>query len=600
MTCLSGVCPRRVASGGPPGVRGFRVTGSRNPVQCRWRVACDARRNSGRAWADATPPQTGNGGPTPTRIDAVNPAELSAAVLAAVAACLESGEFDGTLPDEAHVERPKNREHGDYATNVALQLAKPAGMPPREVAEAIAARLRERRGHRGGRRRRPGLPQHHAAPPPPGRARPHRRRGRRRLRPRRRARRAQRINLEFVSANPTGPVHLGGIRWAAVGDALGRVLTRGRRRGHPRVLLQRRRRADRPVRRVAAAPPRTGEPAPEDGYAGDYIADIAAPIVAAAPGRARRCRDDEALEVFRGRGRRADVRRDQAVAATTFGVDFDVYFNENDAARVAARVEQALDAAARAGPRLRRRRRDLAAHHRLRRRQGPGAASRATASWTYFAADCAYYLDKRERGFDRLHLHARRRPPRLRRPAARRWPRAFGDDPERNLEVLIGQLVNLLRDGEPVRMCKRAGTVVTLEDLVDAVGVDAARYALSRYSHRLAARPRPRPAGRRRPTTTRSSTCSTRTPGSSSLLRNAAELGIDRGDGLRPGAARPRARRATCSARWRSSRGSSPPRPSCASRTGSRATSRTSPATYHRFYDACRVLPQGDEAADRR
>ena len=145
-------------------------------------------------------------------------------------------------------------------------------------------------------------------------------------------------------------------------------------------------------------------------------------------------------------------------------------------------VDAAVDAAARAGPRLRRRRRGLAAHHRLRRRQGPGAASSRDGEPTYFAADCAYYLDKRARGFDRVHLHARRRPPRLHRPAAGDRGRASATTRTQTVEMLIGQLVNLVRDGEPVRMSKRAGTVVTLDDLVDAVGVDAARYALVRYS----------------------------------------------------------------------------------------------------------------------
>ena len=150
---------------------------------------------------------------------------------------------------------------------------------------------------------------------------------------------------------------------------------------------------------------------------------------------------------------------------------------------------------------------------------------------TYFAADCAYYLDKRERGFDRCVDHARRRPPRLRRPAARRIAALRRRRPGRDLEMLIGQLVNLVRDGEPVRMSKRAGTVVTLEDLVDAVGVDAARYALARSSVDQHDRPRPGPAGPGRPTTTRSSTSSTRTPGSRSLLRNAADLGHRPGTG---------------------------------------------------------------------
>ena len=106
---------------------------------------------------------------------------------------------------------------------------------------------------------------------------------------------------------------------------------------------------------------------------------------------------------------------------------------------------------------------------------------RSTGAYTYYAADCAYYLDKRERGFDKVvimlgadhHGYIGR----LRAMAA-----SFGDNPDETLEILIGQLVNLVRNGEPVRMSKRAGTVVNLEDLVDAIGADAARYALARAS----------------------------------------------------------------------------------------------------------------------
>ena len=162
-----------------------------------------------------------------------------------------------------------------------------------------------------------------------------------------------------------------------------------------------------------------------------------------------------------------------------FGVQFDTYFNEKDL-HDRGELQEALD-------RLR------AQGHVF---ESDGATwlrttefgddkdrvlRKSDGDWTYFAADCAYYLDKRKRGFDRVvimlgadhHGYLGR---------MKAMSACFGDDPERNLEILIGQLVNLVRDGEPLRMSKRAGTVVTLEDFVDALGVDATRYALARYS----------------------------------------------------------------------------------------------------------------------
>ncbi|HEX6869849.1 MAG TPA: arginine--tRNA ligase, partial [Micromonosporaceae bacterium] len=286
----------------------------------------------------------------------------------------------------------------------------------------------------------------------------------------------QAINLEFVSANPTGPVHIGGVRWAAVGDAMARLL----RADGAEVITEyyfndAGAQIDRFARSLLAAA--RGDSAPEDGYGGDYIAEIAATVVQRRPD-VLDVPGLDALAVFRVEGVAlmfAEIKRSLA----EFGVHFDVYFNEKD---LHERGE--LDAA-------------LA---RLREQghvyEDNGATwlrttdfgddkdrvlRKSDGDWTYFAGDCAYYLDKRERGFDRVvimlgadhHGYLGR----MKAMAA-----CFGDDPARTLEILIGQMVNLVRDGQPVRMSKRAGTVVTLEDLVDAIGVDAARYALARYS----------------------------------------------------------------------------------------------------------------------
>jgi arginyl-tRNA synthetase len=286
----------------------------------------------------------------------------------------------------------------------------------------------------------------------------------------------QQINLEFVSANPTGPVHIGGVRWAAVGDALSRLLrASGAQVGTEYYFNDAGSQIDRFARSLYAAA--KGEPVPEDGYGGTYIADIAAAVVQRRPD-VLDLDEPAALEVFRVEG--VALMFDEIKASLVdFGVHFDTYFNEKDL-HERGELELALT--------------------RLRDQGHVYEADGATwlrttdfgddkdrvlrksdGDWTYFAADCAYYLDKRERGFDRIvimlgadhHGYIGR----MKAMAA-----CFGDDPEVTLEILIGQLVNLVRDGEPLRMSKRAGTVVTLEDFVDALGVDASRYALARYS----------------------------------------------------------------------------------------------------------------------
>ena len=184
----------------------------------------------------------------------VTPEQLSQIIADALAALVDRGAI--TLPDgapsEVRVERPKNKEHGDYATNIALQLAKKAGMPPREFAELLATELQGLGRDRRRRHRRAGLHQHHGRGRRPGRGRAQRssRPGRRTARPTQYA--GQKINLEFVSANPTGPIHIGGARWAPVGDSLARIFAALGADVSAGVLLQRPRRPDRPVRAVAS------------------------------------------------------------------------------------------------------------------------------------------------------------------------------------------------------------------------------------------------------------------------------------------------------------------------------------------------------------
>ncbi|BCJ66715.1 arginine--tRNA ligase [Polymorphospora rubra] len=406
----------------------------------------------------------------------MTPAKLAEVVLAAAHAVFDQRGLDpSVLPDVTTVERPRNPEHGDYASTLAMQLAKRVGVPPRDLAASLAEQLNRTPGIKSVEIAGPGFLNLRLdaaaagqlarevveAGPAYGHS----------------ARLAgQKINLEFVSANPTGPVHIGGVRWAAVGDALSRLLrATGAEVGTEYYFNDAGAQIDRFARSLLAAA--KGEPTPEDGYGGAYIAEIATEVRTRRP-EVLDLDDAAAQEVFRAEG--VALMFDEIKSSLTqFGVHFDTYFNEKD---LHDRGELDLALA-----RLRDQGRVFEADGATWLRttdfgdDKDRVLRKSDGDWTYFAADCAYYLDKRERGFDRVvmmlgadhHGYVGR----LRAMSA-----CFGDDPDRSLEVLIGQLVNLVRDGQPMRMSKRAGTVVTLDDLVDAIGVDASRYALARYS----------------------------------------------------------------------------------------------------------------------
>jgi arginyl-tRNA synthetase len=283
------------------------------------------------------------------------------------------------------------------------------------------------------------------------------------------------LNLEFVSANPTGPIHLGGTRWAAVGDSLARVLqAQGADVTREYYFNDHGAQIDRFARSLMAAA--KGEETPEDGYAGAYIDEIAKRILDETAVDVLALPEAEAQETFRAAGVEL-MFQEIRESLHDFGVDFDVYFHENSLYESKA-VERAIA-----------RLRDLG--HIF---EADGAVWLRSTTFgddrdrviiksdgeaAYIAGDLAYYLDKRSRGFDRciymLGADHHGYVPRMMALCA-----AYGDEPGLNLEIMIGQLVYLVRDGEPVRMSKRAGTVVTMEDLVSAVGVDAARYALAR------------------------------------------------------------------------------------------------------------------------
>ena len=523
----------------------------------------------------------------------MTPAELAVAVRGALDAALAQGDLvvpDPASPVEVRVERPRQKDHGDYATNLALTLAKRAGRPPREVAEVLAAHLSTVPGVARVEVAGPGFLNITLDAAAQGEL----------------ARvivgdgarygsneslSGKRINLEFVSANPTGPIHLGGTRWAAVGDSLARVLAAsGATVAREYYFNDHGAQIDRFARSLLARA--QGADVPEDGYAGQYIDDIAERVVAAVPDVLGRP-GAEAQEVFRVQG--VSMMFDEIKQTLAdFGVHFDVYFHENSLHESGA-VQHAVD-----------RLRELGHVY-----ENDGAVWLRTSAFgddkdrvvikgdgtpAYISGDLAYYLDKRERGFDQVIImlgadhHGY-----IGRMMA--MCRCFGDTPHENLEILIGQMVNLVRDGKPLRMSKRAGTVVTLEDLVDAVGVDAARYALTRSSadssididlDLLARQTNDNPVFYVQYAHARIS----------SLLRNAGDLGLTVDlEGFRPELLSSEQEGALLGALGEFPR-------VVASAAELREPHRVAryleglATAYHRFYDTCRVLPRGDEAVD--
>jgi arginyl-tRNA synthetase len=409
----------------------------------------------------------------------MNPEDLSAHLLAVVSPIAEArreGSSAGLAASDLPLDRPKNRDHGDWASNAALKLAKSIGANPRELATEIAAGLT----------RVPGIASVEVAGP-----------GFINIRLDAAAagalaktiveagaafgtndsRSDEVINLEFVSANPTGPIHLGGTRWAAVGDSLARILaSQGAHVTREYYFNDHGAQIDRYARSLVAA--HRGEPTPEDGYGGDYIGDIARRVALAYPGDIDALDADAQQEAFRELG--VNFMFDEIKQSLhEFGVDFDVYFHENDL-HTSGAVERAVD-------RLREQGHIFEAEGAVWLRSTTfgddrdRVVIRSNGTPAYISGDLAYYLDKRERGFNRciIMLGADHHGYVQRMMA---MCAAFGDEPGVNLQILIGQLVNLVKDGQPVRMSKRAGTVVTMEDLVEIVGVDAARYALTRSS----------------------------------------------------------------------------------------------------------------------
>jgi arginyl-tRNA synthetase len=518
----------------------------------------------------------------------VTPEQLSSVVVDALSALVADGAVSlAGVPSTVTIERPRNKEHGDYATNVALQLAKHAGTNPRALAELLANRLCEADGIAAVDIAGPGflnitveagaqgvLAAEIVAA---GAAYGHTD-----------TLAGQRVNVEFISANPTGPLHLGHTRWAVVGDAIARVLeAAGATVAREFYINDRGSQMNLFGASVEAAA--LGQPIPEDGYQGGYIHDLAARVVAQHPGICELPAEERRV-AFREAAYAVQLAEQQD-QLEVLNSHFDVWFSErslHESDDVAAGLEK------------------LRAQGHLYDADGAlwmrttdfgddkdRVLIRSDGELTYFASDTAYYVNKRERGFEvciyLLGADHHGYVGRLKAMAA-----CAGDDPAHHIEILIGQMVKILRDGEELKLSKRAGTIVTLQELVELIGVDALRYTLARYPSDS-------------PLTLDVAEITRQAPDNpvfyvqyaharvASILRNAADLGLARaGDDFDPGllghpkegellralAEFPRVVAAAAQLR-------EPHRVA-------RYLEATA-ATYHRFYDSCRVLPQGDE-----
>ncbi len=520
----------------------------------------------------------------------MTPEQLAEKILQALAALAADGAItvEGGLPRELKVERPKNPEHGDYATNVAMQLGKRSGMNPRAFAELLAAKLQGDEAITAVEIAGPGFinlrvaadaqgkvaqsildagPKYGTSDSLQGRA----------------------INVEFISANPTGPLHLGHTRWAAVGDALARVLAAaGASVSREFYINDRGNQMDKFGASLQAAA--HGQKIPEDGYHGEYILDLAKQIVEEVPDILT-LPEDEQVIAFREAGYERQLKEQQD-QLEHFRTKFDVWFSE--------RSLHEQDGVPHAIQKLRDQGHLYEADDALWMRttdftdDKDRVLIRSNGEPTYFASDAAYYVNKRERGFETCvymlgadhHGYVNR----LKAIAA-----CAGDDPEHNIEVLIGQLVKILKGGEEMKLSKRAGTIVTLAELVEEGGVDALRYTLCRY-------PTDSPLTLDIEEMTRQASenpvyyVQYAHARLASILRNADELGIKldefdpgllsherEGDLLRALAEFPRVVATAAELR-------EPHRIA-------RYLEDTASA-FHKFYDSCRVLPRGDEEVE--
>ena len=405
--------------------------------------------------------------------------KVAAVILKALEIAKSEGLLHCDVPSQLILDRPKNRDHGDYATSIALALAKAANMQPGVIAKVIVKTLTDNKlltnagiskveiagagfinitlesasqgvvvteiltaGKKFGTSN---------------------------------MLTGKKINLEFVSANPTGPLHLGHTRWAAVGDSLGRVLAAaGAQVSREFYVNDRGNQMDLFGASLRAAA--LGKPRPEDGYHGEYIEDLAKEIVKSNP-QITQLAESESISAFTQAGYKLQLEQ-QSKVLDNFGTHFDTWFSErslyeNDF------FNHSLDKLKKQGHVY-----EQEGATWLRTTDFGDDKDRvmikSDGTFAYFASDSAYYVSKRERGFNlciyMLGADHHGYVGRVKALAA-----CAGDDPEKDVEVLIGQMVKIIEGGVELKLSKRAGTIITLEELVEKVGTDAARYTLIRY-----------------------------------------------------------------------------------------------------------------------
>jgi arginyl-tRNA synthetase len=405
--------------------------------------------------------------------------KVAEVLLKALEIAKSNGLLNCDLPSQITLDRPKNRNHGDYATSISLNLAKAANLQPRVIAEVIVKSLTDNNlladagiskveiagagfinitlesASQGavvsqilteGKKYGSG-----------------------------KSLAGKKINLEFVSANPTGPLHLGHTRWAAVGDSLGRVLSAaGAEVSREFYINDRGNQMDLFGQSLFAAA--QNKPIPENGYHGEYIGDLAKQIIKENPSFSKLTGDD-AMAAFRDTGYKLQIEQQRQVL-DNFGTHFDTWFSERtlyennffnhtlDKLKSLGHVYEEEGATW------------------LRTTDFDDDKDRvmikSDGSFAYFASDSAYYVSKRERGFNlciyMLGADHHGYVGRIKAIAA-----CAGDDPSKDIEILIGQMVKIIEGGAELKLSKRAGTIITLEELVEKVGTDAARYTLIRY-----------------------------------------------------------------------------------------------------------------------
>ena len=516
----------------------------------------------------------------------VTPDELALRVGRCLASSVERlGGDSSAVPTSVTVERPRNREHGDYATNAAMQTGKRAGLVPRDLAGALADCLRGELGVAEAQVAGPGFVNITleagaagllaATIVEQGERYGHRE-----------AAGSRSVNVEFISANPTGPLHLGHTRWAALGDALARVLSAsGASVTREFYVNDRGAQLDRFGESLMAVS--HGQPVPPDGYHGEYVRELAAHIVRDRP-QIVTLPEDEQVAAFREEGYRRQLAEQQRQLAE-FRTSFDVWASER-VLHSSGKVAHGIDVLSEQGHLY-----ESEGALFMRTTEFGDDKDRVLVKqdgeYTYFASDTAYYIDKRERGFDVcLYLLGADHHGYVGRLGA--IAACAGDDPTQTLDVLIGQLVKVIQGGEELRLSKRAGTIVTLQDVVDVAGVDAVRYSLCRY-----------PADS--PLTLDLDLITRRTADNpvfyvqyaharlASILRNAADLGVERGE-LDPALLNHPRESALLGALGQFPRVVATAAELREPHRVARYLEDTA-AAFHRFYDECRVLPQGDE-----